>query len=106
MGNQGSPNPSFFYYDDFTSFVVMACVASLRCAVLLRRIFVRSLRSRAKRAHRIYTVQSTTGQVHLYVVRIVLYCNALRARVKRAHIEKAQEDGAAERSEASHDDER
>ena len=29
MGNQGSPNPSFFYYDDFTSFVAMACFAPL-----------------------------------------------------------------------------
>ena len=29
MGNQGSPHPSFFYYDDFTSFVVMACFAPL-----------------------------------------------------------------------------
>ena len=59
MGNQGSPNPSFFYYGDFTSFVAMACYASLRCAVLLRFflrcIFVRSLRSHAKRAHMICT---------------------------------------------------
>ena len=36
MGNQGSPNPSFFYYDDFTPFVVMACFASLRGAVHVR----------------------------------------------------------------------
>ena len=50
MGNQGSPYPSFFYYDDFTPFVVMACFASLRCAVLLRKIFVRA--SRAKRPTR------------------------------------------------------
>ena len=47
MGNQGSPYPSFFNYDDFTSFVVMACCAApFYCARSLC-----ALRARAKRAH-------------------------------------------------------
>ena len=28
MGNQGSPYPSFFYFGDFTPFVAMACCAA------------------------------------------------------------------------------
>ena len=51
MGNSlmGNQTPSFFNYDDFTSFVVMACCASLRCAVTARgRVCVCGARS----AHR------------------------------------------------------
>ena len=45
MGNQGSPNPSFFFFDDFTPFVVMACFASLRCADFLDKVGVRASRA-------------------------------------------------------------
>ena len=42
MGNQGSPNPSFFFYGAVTAFVAMACVAPLAAPSLRRlpRLFV------------------------------------------------------------------
>ena len=54
MGNQGSPNPSFFYFDDFASLVVMACsLRSLRRpTVFFLRVIWCARSARARSAHK------------------------------------------------------